>query len=243
VLHGLLLLWSIFLNFSELLVYTFFAALIVALVYLLLSKKKRSSIAVCIAVFLTPVLAVIVIIPMFLRPYVEYGDMLSALKACDSCIEDVELYMYPKVGTTFTANERHIDLYDNEELEIKVFLGSENVDAETAAEIGGAVKDVVDTYIREHFNENTDLEKRVYMVLYPVYIPEREIDPYYAVGSRMYYRIWDFENERFEWLLDGNLWEYYPNARTNAYPYLLYRASLLCSSYRRAYIGHPQIGS
>ncbi|MDR1247519.1 MAG: hypothetical protein LBK57_10960 [Clostridiales Family XIII bacterium] len=214
-----------------LLVLTFFPASIVALGFLLLSKKKRISIAVCIVIFLTPVFAVITIGAMYLRPYVEYGDTVSALKTCDSRIEDVELYMQPNARTALTANERHTGIYDNEELEIKIFLGSEDADAEAAAEIGNAAKDVVDAYIREHFNEGTGLEKRVNMVLYPVSMQGLDDWDVSVVGSRRYYRIWDFENERFEWLLDGNLWEYYPEGHPSANPYWVYRASMLYQSY------------
>jgi hypothetical protein len=229
------LLLSLFLGFAPLLTITFFPALFAAIGYRLLGKRKRFSTVVWIVVFLTPLLAIITVAAMFLRPYVEYGDMVSALKACDKRIEEVELYMLPNAGTAFTANERHYDIYDNEELEIKVFLGRKDVDAETAAEIGDAAKSVVGAHIMEHLNEGTGLEKRVYMVLYPVLMQELDDWDPSVVGSRMYYRIWDFEEERFEWLLDGNSWEYYPEGHPGMTPYWTYRAERLFQSYQETY--------
>ncbi|MDR1135770.1 MAG: hypothetical protein LBL49_06285 [Clostridiales Family XIII bacterium] len=193
-------------------------------------KKRRISIAVCIVVFLTPMLSAGTIGALYLRPYVEYGDVLSALKVCDSRIEDVKLYLQQSVGTTLTTTENHSNIYDNEELEIKIFLGSKDVSKEASAEIGNAAKDVLDAYIREHLNESTGLEKRLYMVLYPVSLPERGLS-YSDVGSRVYYRIWDFENESFEWMLDGDLRIYQPEGHPDITPYWFGRALRLYQSY------------
>ncbi|MDR1135771.1 MAG: hypothetical protein LBL49_06290 [Clostridiales Family XIII bacterium] len=206
----LLSLFMLFFGFLPLWVIAFCIAFIAARVYMRRSKKKRILIAVCIVVFLMPVLAAIPVGAMFMRPYVEYGDMLSALEVCDSRIEDVKLYFDPDHGPALTANEHYYDAYDHEQLEIIIFLGSKDVRQETAAEIGNAAKDVVDTYIREHQNDSSGLEKRIYMVLYPVLMSDGDIDHHWDFGSRVYYRIWDFEKESFEWMLDGNLWVFAP---------------------------------
>jgi hypothetical protein len=51
-------------------------------------------------------------------------------------------------------------------------------------------------------------------------------------GSRVYYRIWDFEKESFEWMLDGNLWVFAPEGHpTMGDLYWISRAVGLFQSY------------
>jgi hypothetical protein len=213
---------------------------VAAAAFFMMGKNKRQALkAICVMTFLSLMIGSAIIAGMYLRPYIEYADMLSAIEHSpeNGRIEKADLYLLARSITTITAVERTTDIYDSEQLEIRVFLGPKNVAAETAAEIGEAIKTIVDAQMPERINEHTGLEKRVHIVAYPVWKPDIDLWDSDVVGSLQYYRIWGHEQKTFEWILDGGLWDFYPMGHHyTPFEWWWYRTSELWESYYHGYV-------
>jgi hypothetical protein len=175
-------------------------------------KKKCLIAGVILFVFLLPWLTSQA---MILRPYIQYKGVISAVRdsSLGDLIKNIEMSLDPYQRSALTKEENYTDYYENEYLAIRIVLKDDLISEQEAVVVGEMVKGIVDDQIRNVFAQATGLEKRVHVFVSPFAVTDTEESDYKPAGRLVYYRIWNFDAETFEWLLDGNSYIYNPEER------------------------------
>jgi hypothetical protein len=110
---------------------------------------------------------------------------------CGDLIKDITIELYPNAQFAVREGGRAVDSYGHEELIINVILKSDQISNETFTVVGESVKASIDNEIRDAFVKQ-NWERYISVV---ITVPARPGEKYEEYPGRLYYRVWDFDDE------------------------------------------------